>query len=1382
MVISQTTMGRLSSSGINIGSVSFEETNEPQDDQYEYRKYKRDKNSLSNSTPSSTSRPRTSIAELFRFATFSDTLLILIGSVFAILEGAGPAFMALFFGGMTNTLVSAVQFGFLDSPTAAAGAGVATVGDNVTQPLVPSDTNSTNTLQALTASEFESNLSVYSLFYAGLGVIVYLSSLIQITCWQTSCERQTHRIRRAFFSSVLRQELAWFDKNQSGELSAKFNDDIERLRDGIGEQFSSIIKYSSSFLSGFVVGFIVSWRLTLVIMAATPLLALFSAYLGKMLATSSKREQEKYAKAGALAEEVLTAVRTVFALGGQRTEIKNYKKKLDESKSVAVIKYLKLSFILGCSMFVLYSTYGLALYVAAQLLSVNLINPGSAMTVIMAVMMGASALGNIIPPFQTVIMAATSASLIYEIIDSIPRIDAFSERGLKLSKVTANIKFEHVTFTYPTRGSIPVLRDLNFELSQGQTVAICGRTGSGKSTIMNLLLRFYDPNEGCIFLDNCNLCDLNVAWLRSLVGIVEQEPALFDCSIYENIALGATSENDKSYQRIIEAAKLANAHEFIVNLPDGYNTRCGDRGVQMSGGQKQRISIARALLCDPKILLLDEATSALDSESEFMVQSALNKARQGRTTLIIAHRLSTIRDADMICVMDNGRVIEMGCHDELMAKKSEYYNLVTNQVFSDEDKDGNGRSGGDQSIGLNDFDSDSATEWNEAGSNRDLGEAEDADLDLDEGSRLLAKRQRRSTSRKLSPGNDVTSLLQSSSIGQKKYSTTFYEAINRPLKSLVEFQKNEADEVRLPTWKDILRLVKPELKWLIAGTIASIVGGALLPTFALFYAQIFNTFTKTGDELLESGAYWSLMFIGLAAANFVSMFFRVILTAYSVETTMARIRAECFANIMRQHVGWFDSPNHSPQRLTTRLATDVPQIKAVLNARLSAFISGFATIVAALLIAFYLGWQLAIVMTVAMPILLYVGYLQMRVSRGDRTLQVRRMENASRLAIEAIEHVKLVQSINQERYFFEKFNRELRGPLRESLASARKFGLIYGLSQSVIYFIYGASFRWGAYLMAREILDPITVFRIFFAIAFTAVAVGQWGGMSGDMSRANYAIGMLIKLLDTKPEIDNLGRHGYIPTFKGQVKFQNVSFRYPTRPDTQVLQGLNLTIKAGQTLALVGPSGNGKSTIASLLLRFYDPDQGIVRIDDYDIRCLSLNHLRMNVGLVSQEPVLFKASIKDNILYGLDKTVRKYSMRDVIQAAKMANIDDFITSLPDGYNTQVGDRGSQLSGGQKQRIAIARTMIRNPTVLILDEATSALDAESEALVNQALEKASKGKTCIKIAHRLSTVRDADQIAVIEKGCVVEIGSHDELMAYGKRGHYYRLMQKQEISS
>lgn len=1305
---------------------------------------------------------------LYRYGNSLDRLLMVVGFIFALIDGAGPAFMSLIFGGLANNLIDTVKYGFTNSS-------------------VPLSNNTQIPGPSLTPSEFQSIIGSFSILYIALGLAIYLASSTQITCWQVVCERVVFRCRRNFLRSILRQDLTWFDEHQSGSLSAKLNDDVERIRDGIGEQTGMFIKQVSSFFAAFIIGFIVSWRLTLVILMVTPILALFSAYLGKTMATSSLREQEKYASAGAIGEELLVAVRTVFALNGQHKGIQEYKKRVMEGKTMAQTKYIKMSLSFGASFLVLYSSYGLALYVASLLISDNQLDPGSAMSVIMAVMIGANSLGNLLPPLQAITQAISSATLVYNVIDNVPPIDPYSDRGLRLSRVMASIKFEKVCFTYPTRPGVPILSNLSFEIHQGKTVAICGRTGSGKSTIMNLLLRFYDPTSGSIYLDNCDLRDLNVSWLRSLIGIVEQEPALFDCSIHDNIALGAIRESDKSRKRVVEAAKLANADEFICSLPESYETRCGDRGVQLSGGQKQRIAIARALLGDPKILLLDEATSALDSANESIVQAALNKARQGRTTIIIAHRLSTIKEADIILVLDQGRVAEMGKHDELMEKRGDYHQLVTNQLFYDKSESDNEEEDDDRSSHRGNMLYDSQAESESTGQlrQRSFSRMQSVVSNLE---RAISSRSDRSSKDPLIPKSgtfdqSLSTSHQSISDRRKPYTTTLYESINRPLKNsaeLIEAEKIELNQKDLPGLIDLLRLMKNEMNLVIIGSIASILSGFLLPTFGVFYAQILDTLSRTGDELIQYATFWGLMFVALGFANFIALALRIYLLANTIETALARVRVECFTNILRQQVGWFDLPSHSPQRLTTRLASDAPAIKSVFNTRIGSLISGVSTIVASLLIAFYLGWKLAFLLMIFLPFLLYFNYLQMRITRSNKIQQQQRMEEASRLATEAVEHVKIIQAINKEIHFCDKFNAHLTEPLADSLSAARKFGLIYGVSQSCIYFVYAASFYWGGYLIATGQMDAITVFRVFFSVAFTAITVGQWGGIGGDYNRARESLARVLKLLKSPSSIDNLSRGGIKPKFKGSVTLRDVYFNYPSRPDMPVLQGLNLTVRPGQTVALVGPSGNGKSTIAALLLRFYDPNRGAVLIDDFDVRCINLNHLRHNVGLVSQEPCLFKASIKENILYGLDRS--RYSMREIIQAAKLANIHEFISSLPLGYDTQVGDQGCQISGGQKQRIAIARTLIRNPTILILDEATSALDAENEKLVDDALIKAAKGKTCIKIAHRLSTVRDADLIAVMDQGSIVELGTHEELMSNGNKGFYYKLMQRQDISA
>jgi len=541
------------------------------------------------------------------------------------------------------------------------------------------------------------------------------------------------------------------------------------------------------------------------------------------------------------------------------------------------------------------------------------------------------------------------------------RIDSSSTEGLKPDNIKGDITFENVQFAYPTRPNNSIFKNLNLEIKAGTSVAIVGPSGSGKSTTVSLIERFYDPNYGKVTLDGIDLTKINVKHLRSMIGYVGQEPTLFATSIAGNIRYG---KPDATKEEIEEAARKANAHDFIMSFPDKYDTQVGDKGSQLSGGQKQRIAIARVLVSNPKVLLLDEATSALDSESELVVQDALDKmlVESKRTTVIIAHRLSTVRNADVIAVVADGEVVEQGTHDELIKLPTGHY-------------------------------------------------------------RNLVEKQESAISSDLKKGPD-----------------------------------------------------------------------------------------STGD---------------------------------------------------------------------------------------------------------------------------------------------------------------------------------------------------------------------------LQLVDEIEV----------------------DLA--------------SKPLTSKI------------IEFHNVTFSYPTRPNKLIMDGFDLAVHSGETLALVGPSGGGKSTVISLVERFYDPNEGVVTFEGNDLKTLNVSSLRDKVGLVAQEPTLFNMSIAENIRLAWPDATEE----DIIQAAKMANAYDFIMEFAHGFDTQVGERGIQLSGGQKQRVAIARAIVKRPKVLLLDEATSALDSESEQIVQEALDNimASVETTTIMIAHRLSTIRNADRIAFIAKGKVTEIGTHDELMQK-VNGRFRRLVRAQNRSS
>ncbi|XP_033097909.1 ATP-dependent translocase ABCB1-like [Anneissia japonica] len=1195
---------------------------------------------------------RTSFFELFRYATWLDVMLMLLGTLFAIVHGAGWPFMMIIFGEMTNDFV---------------------------------DKNKNITLE-----DFENEITKYSIIYSYIGCAILGASFIQATFWSLSSERQSHILRKRFFRSILRQEIGWFDKHQSGELTTRLADDLERVKEGTGDKISFVMQFTSQLVAGFAIGFWKSWELTLVMMSFTPLLAICGAFMAVTITSFAKKEQSVYAAAGSVAEEVLSCIRTVVAFGGEQKETERYSKELVAAKNVGVKKGLTTALGIGLFMLILFCSYGLAFWYGPKMVSEDKIDPGEVLTVFFCVMIGSFSLGNITPHLSSVATARGAAYALFEIIDNVPSIDSSSDGGLKPASLKGNIQVKNVNFSYPTRPDVQVLNDISLEIVSGQTVALVGSSGCGKSTIVGLLQRFYDISGGQIFLDGVEIKDLNIKWLRQNVGVVSQEPVLFGCSIEENIRYG---REGVTQNEIIQAAKSANAHDFISKLPKGYNTLVGERGAQLSGGQKQRVAIARALVRNPKILLLDEATSALDSESEKLVQEALDKAQEGRTVLVVAHRLSTIKHSDVIFALRDGQVVEHGSHDELMEKNGVYKQLVTLQMIE---------GAAEESV------------------------TEKSDIDKSEKTSSITRQI--STKRQLSR--------QRSRVSSSASGTS---------------ENKEEEEKELETLRRICLL--------------------LLPLFAIFFGEIINVFSQdTLEEMQDAARFWSLMFVLLGVITGLGNFFQTWMFSISGENLTMRLRIKAFSSMLRQEMAWYDDPYHSTGALTTRLATDASNVKGATGIRIGAVLQSCVTMLAAVFIALYYGWKLALVMFGCLPFLALAGIFQMKAISGSQKADAELREDAGKTASESIENMRTVASLSLEDRFYDQYCKQLDIPFEISKRNSTLYGLSFSFSQGIMFFIYAAAFRFGGHLVAKGEMMPDEVFKVFFGISFAGISLGQSSAFIPDYTKAKYSTALLIKLFNTVPSIDSYSNAGLKPAkMEGIIEYKGIHFTYPSRPDTKILKGLDLTIEPGCTVALVGESGCGKSTLVSILERFYDPAEGQVLLDGSETKEYNIKWLRSQMSIVSQEPVLFDRTIKENIGYSVDTPLTDSQVEEV---AKMANIHDFIISLPQGYGTSVGEKGTQLSGGQKQRVAIARALARNPRIILLDEATSALDSESEKIVQTALDRAMDGRTCIVIAHRLSTIQNADKIAVVEDGKIIEAGTHQELTA--KKGHYFVL--------
>lgn len=586
---------------------------------------------------------------LFRYATAWDKFLLAVACISSIISGAALPLFTLIFGNITQVFTNFLVYH--------------------TDP-----------------AEFQHVVNHNTLYFIYLGVGITATSFLQTFLHVDRGEVIAAKIREEYLKSVLRQNIGYFDRVGAGEVTTRITSDINQIQDGISEKVGLILSGFATFFAGFVIGFIKSWRMTLILFSAVIAILLDMGIGSKFIIKYTTQNLSAVGEASSIAEDVLSSIRNTVAFSSQHRLGAKFDSKLDYALKSGISRGKALSVMVAGLWAIIYLTYGLAFWQGSRFIADGVQTAGSLVTVVMAIVIGAFALGGVAPSFQAIGSAMGAAHKIYEAIDRVPSIDASDEKlGEKPATLEGRIQFDNVKFTYPSRPNVPILDNFSLSIEPGQTVALVGSSGSGKSTIIGLLERFYAPIGGSITIDGRPIESLNIKWLRRQMALVSQEPTLFSCSIYENIAYGLIgtefefAEPAVKMDLIINACKEANAWDFIQSLTEGLDTEVGERGFLLSGGQKQRIAIARAIVSQPKLLLLDEATSALDTKSEGIVQEALDRALQSRTTIVIAHRLSTIRDADKIVVMSKGEILEMGTHAELLERKGAYFLLVRAQ-------------------------------------------------------------------------------------------------------------------------------------------------------------------------------------------------------------------------------------------------------------------------------------------------------------------------------------------------------------------------------------------------------------------------------------------------------------------------------------------------------------------------------------------------------------------------------------------------------------------------------------------------------------------------------------------------------------------------------
>ncbi|XP_044757328.1 ATP-dependent translocase ABCB1-like [Coccinella septempunctata] len=1151
----------------------------------------------------------------------------------------------------------------------------------------------------------------------GMGLLTILCQYIAGVMFTYSSLRQTFKIRKIFLEKMLCQDISWYDLNRTGDFATIFSENLTKIEDGIGEKVSHFIYFETVFLSCVIYSLVLAWKLTLICSISLPVSTIIMGLVSWISTKYSNKEAESHSKAGAIAEEVFSAIRTVVAFDGQEKESRRYVEPLRQTMDCNIKKSFWDGLGNGFLWFFVYAGcaasfyFGIKMIIHDRHLSVEE-KSYDAMVVVtvfcdtfIAFWMFSSAA----PYFQIFGSACGAAAKVFKVINSEPKINRPNQRGLKPKGIRGEIRFNDVHFRYPARSDVKILNGVSLRIEPGESVAFVGSSGSGKSTCIQLLQRFYDPIEGEVLLDNNNLKDLNLNWLRSNIGIVGQEPALFATTISENIRYGKLSATQEDIEK---AAKKANVHKFIKGLPNGYDTVIGERGTQLSGGQKQRIAIARALVAQPSILLLDEATSALDTTSEAEVQAALDSVSAECTTIIVAHRLSTVRNVNRIFVFSKGEIVEEGTYQQLIDSKGVFYNLVKSQEVNHATAD----------------DEKKTTASNEYEMQPRDGGA----------------RYRRDS------GMDVHKFRHRDSISVEEYGP-------------------------FATFLKVLKLNKPEWFWIFLGCLSSLLIGCTLPAYSILFGDVAGILAEQDDDILMgSTSYICLLFVLLAIVALLLYIVQMYSFGVVGENLSIRIREKLFDAILSMEIGWFDRKENGVGALCAKLSSDTAEMQGVSGMPVGTILLSLCTLIISNGLAIYFHWKLALVMIVFVPLIFIGVYFEQKIINGDSDLKYNQLQRSASVAVEAIGNIRTVASLSCERVICSLYNEELKVYVQTAKRKSHFRSFMLGFSRSLVYFSYAAGMYYGAKLIADEKTPYGTVLKVCELVVYGSWALGNAFAFAPNLQKGIAAAQRVFTSIERQPKIRNVKYASKRPWEKGEIEYSQVYFSYPTRPEIPILRNLDLKIPPGKTIALVGSSGCGKSTIIQLLERFYDPTVGEVSIDDSDVGVMDLQHLRAQFAIVSQEPNLFDMTIAENIAYGVNQ--KTTTMAEIVQAAKNANIHEFIASLPLGYETRLGTKGAQLSGGQKQRIAIARALIRNPRILLLDEATSALDNESEKVVQEALDKARKDRTCIVIAHRLTTVQDADLICVLNKGQVVEMGRHHELIEKG--GHYYEFYRLQ----